>query len=101
LQSPGGSLPPAQITASLVSAQALLATFAALLSIPLGIGLYVAVLSLTSGTVHGAVLAPWWYVALVPVAVPAAVAMTTGMPARLAAQTRCRDPAHGRPAPSR
>jgi ABC-type lipoprotein release transport system permease subunit len=79
-------LTPAQITASLVSAQALLATFAALLSIPLGIGLYLAVLSLTSGTVHGAVLAPWWYVALVPVAVAAAVAMTTSLPARLAAQ---------------
>jgi putative ABC transport system permease protein len=79
-------LTPAQVTASLVSAQALLATFAALLSIPLGIGLYLAVLSLTSGTVHGAVLAPWWYVALVPVAVTAAVAMTTSLPARLAAQ---------------
>jgi ABC-type lipoprotein release transport system permease subunit len=79
-------LTPAQITVGLVSAQALLATCAALLSIPLGIGLYLAVLSLTSGTVHGAVLAPWWYVALVPVAVAAAVATTTSMPARLAAQ---------------
>jgi len=56
-------------------------------SIPLGTGLYLAVLKLTSGTVHGAVLAPWWYLALVPVAVPAAVAVTTSMPARLAAQT--------------
>jgi putative ABC transport system permease protein len=51
-------LTPAQITSGLVSAQALLATFAALLSIPLGIGLYLAILDLTSGTVHGAVLAP-------------------------------------------
>lgn len=79
-------LTPAQITSGLVGAQALLATLAALLSIPLGIGLYLAVLSLTSGTVHGAVLAPWWHVALVPVAVAAAVAVTTSMPARLAAQ---------------
>jgi putative ABC transport system permease protein len=79
-------LTPAQITSGLVSAQALLATCAALLSIPLGIGLYLAVLSLTSGTVDGTVLAPWWHVALVPVAVAAAVAMTTSMPARLAAQ---------------
>jgi putative ABC transport system permease protein len=79
-------LTPGQITSGLVNAQALLATFAALLSIPLGIGLYLAMLSLTSGSVHGAVLAPWWYVALVPVGVAAAVAMTTSMPARLAAQ---------------
>ena len=79
-------LTPAQITLSLVSAQALLATIAALLSIPLGIGLYLAVLSLTSGTTEGAVLAPWWHVALVPVAVTAAVAVTTSIPARLAAQ---------------
>ncbi len=79
-------LTPAQITSGLVSAQALLATLAALLSIPLGIGLYLALLSLTSGTVDGAVLAPWWSVALVPVAVAAAVAMTTSIPARLAAR---------------
>jgi putative ABC transport system permease protein len=79
-------LTPAQTTASLVSAQALLATFAALLSIPLGLGLYLAVLSLTAGTVHGAVLASWWSVALVPIAVGVAVALTTGLPARLAAQ---------------
>jgi hypothetical protein len=51
-----------------------------LLSIPLGIGLYLGVLGLTSGTVHGAVLAPWWHVALVPVAVAAAVATTTQHP---------------------
>jgi putative ABC transport system permease protein len=77
-------LTPAQVTSSLVSGQALLAAFAAVLSIPLGVALYLAVLSLTSGTVDGAVLAPWWRVALVPVA--AAVAMTTGMPAWFAAQ---------------
>jgi putative ABC transport system permease protein len=78
-------LTPAQLTSSLFGAQGLLATFAALLSIPLGIGLYLGVLGLTSGTVHGAVLAPWWHVALVPVAVAAAVATTTSIPARLAA----------------
>jgi putative ABC transport system permease protein len=79
-------LTPAQTTSSLVSAQALLATFAALVSIPLGIGLYLAVLSLTGGAEDGVVLASWWSVALVPVAVGAAVAITTSMPARLAAQ---------------
>jgi putative ABC transport system permease protein len=79
-------LTPAQITSSFVGAQALLATLASLLSIPLGIGLYLAVLSLTSGTTRDAVFAPWWYLALVPVAVAAAVALTTSVPARLATQ---------------
>ncbi|MFI5897048.1 ABC transporter permease [Actinoplanes sp. NPDC051513] len=81
-------LTPAQITASLVSAQALVAVFAALLSIPLGVGLYLAVVSITGGAENGAVFAPWWYLALVPVAVAAAVAVTTSVPARLAAQIR-------------
>jgi putative ABC transport system permease protein len=81
-------LTPAQITASLVSAQALMAVFAALLSIPLGLGLYLAVVSITGGSEDGAVFAPWWYLALVPFVVPAAVAMTTSVPARLAAQIR-------------
>ena len=79
-------LTPAQVTASLVSAQALLAAVAALLSLPLGTGLYLALLNATSGTVNGAVFAPWWWLALVPVAVVAAVTVTTSVPARLATQ---------------
>jgi putative ABC transport system permease protein len=79
-------LTPTQITASLVSAQALMAVFTALLSIPLGIGLYLAITSITGGAENGAVFAPWWYLALVPLVVPAAVAMITTVPSRLAAQ---------------
>jgi putative ABC transport system permease protein len=79
-------LTPAQITSGLLTAQGLLAALAALLSIPLGIGLYLAVLILTSGTVDGATLAPWWHIALVPIGIAAAVAMITSVPARLAAQ---------------
>jgi putative ABC transport system permease protein len=79
-------LTPAQITASLVSAQTVMAVFAALLSIPLGIGLYLAVVSITGGAENGAVFAPWWYLALVPFVVAAAVAVITSVPARLAAQ---------------
>jgi putative ABC transport system permease protein len=78
-------LTPAQVTSSLVSGQALLAAFAALLSIPLGVALYLAVLGLT-GAEDGAVLAPWWQLALVPIGVAAAATLTTGIPARLAAQ---------------
>src|SRR5262249_40255476 len=79
-------LTPVQVTASLVSAQALVALLAALLSVPLGQGLYLALLSATSGSVHGAVFAPWWWLALVPVAVTAAVVAATSLPARLATQ---------------
>jgi putative ABC transport system permease protein len=79
-------LTPAQITASLVSAQALLGVFAALLSVPLGIGLYLAVLDMTSGTTQDAVFAPWWQVALVPVGAAVAAAAATTGPARFATQ---------------
>jgi putative ABC transport system permease protein len=79
-------LTPVQITASLVSAQALMAVVAAVLSIPLGIGLYLAVVSITGGSENGAVFAPWWYLAVVPFAVSAAVALTTSVPARRAAR---------------
>jgi putative ABC transport system permease protein len=79
-------LTPAQITSSLVSAHALLATVAAVLSVPAGVGLYLAVLELSSGTVQGAVFAPWWSDALVPVAVALVAAVATSAPARLAAQ---------------
>jgi hypothetical protein len=68
-----------------------MAVFAALLSIALGIGLYLAVTTITGGAENGAVFAPWWYLALIPLAVPAAVAMTTSVPARLAAQIRVTD----------
>ncbi|HEU0237974.1 MAG TPA: FtsX-like permease family protein [Micromonosporaceae bacterium] len=77
-------LTPHQITSSLVSANALLSAAAGLLSIPLGIGLYLAVLNMTNGTTRGAVFAPWWHVALIPFAVPAVVAAATSLPARLA-----------------
>ncbi len=79
-------LTPGQVTASLVGAQAILAALASLLSVPLGIGLYLAVLGLASGSLDDAVLAPWWSVALVPVVTSAAVALTTSVPARVAAQ---------------
>lgn len=79
-------LTPAQITTSLVSAQALLAVVASLVSIPVGIGLYLAVLGMTAGADQEVVLAPWWQVALVPVGVALAAAVATTGPARLATQ---------------
>jgi putative ABC transport system permease protein len=77
-------LTPAQITSSLVSAQAALAAVASLLSIPVGIGLYLGVYRIASGSTDGAVLAPWWWLALVPIAIPGIVTIATSLPARLA-----------------
>jgi putative ABC transport system permease protein len=77
-------LTPAQIASSLVSAQAALAAIASVLSIPLGIGLYLGVYRIASGSTEGAVLAPWWWLALVRIAIPTVVTIATSLPARLA-----------------
>jgi putative ABC transport system permease protein len=67
-------LTPRQLTSSLVSAHAALALLAALASIPIGIALYVAVYDIAGGGSRDLVLAPWWWLALVPVATPLVVA---------------------------
>jgi putative ABC transport system permease protein len=77
-------LTPRQIASSLVSAHAVLALIAALLSIPLGIGLYLAVYRASDGTTDDLVIAPWWWLALVPFGTLLMVAALTGVPARLA-----------------
>jgi putative ABC transport system permease protein len=82
-------LTPRQVTSSLVSAHTAVAVVAATASIPFGIGLYVGLYGLAGGDSSDLVIAPWWWLALVPsVAVAAAVvAVATGLPARLAART--------------
>jgi ABC-type lipoprotein release transport system permease subunit len=77
-------LTPRQITSSLVGAHAALAVIAALLSIPAGIGLYLALYAIAGGDSEELVLAPWWWLALVPVATLVIVACATSLPARLA-----------------
>jgi len=77
-------LTPRQIAASLVSAHAVFASIAALLSIPTGIGLYVAVYSIAGGSSEDLVIAPWWSLALVPIAAVVMVAAATSLPAHLA-----------------
>jgi ABC-type antimicrobial peptide transport system permease subunit len=51
-------LTPAQITSSLVGSDAALAAIASLVAIPLGIGLYLALMKAASGTTEDAVVAP-------------------------------------------
>jgi ABC-type lipoprotein release transport system permease subunit len=77
-------LTPRQITSSLVGAHAVLALIAAALSIPIGIGLYLAVYQGTGGDSEDLVMAPWWWLALVPIGTLLMVAAVTGLPARLA-----------------
>ena len=77
-------LTPRQIASSLVSAHAVLASIAALLSIPTGIGLYVVVYSIAGGSSEDLVIAPWWSLALVPIAAVLMVAAATSLPAHLA-----------------
>jgi FtsX-like permease family len=61
-----------------------LKTVAALLSIPVGIGLYLAVYALAGADADDLVLAPWWRLALVPVGALPVIAGVTSLPARLA-----------------
>ena len=77
-------LTPRQLTSSLVSAHTTLALLAALASMPIGLALYVAVYGIAGGDPEDRVLAPWWWLALLPLATPLIVAAATSLPARLA-----------------
>jgi len=77
-------LTPGQIASSLVGAHAAVALLGALASIPLGIGLYVTVYAIAGGSGADRVIAPWWWLALVPVATVLIVIAATSLPARLA-----------------
>ncbi len=84
-------LTPTQITSTLVSSHAALAAVASLLAIPLGIGLYLALVKAASGTTEDAVLAPWWSLALIPIGAVLIVVVATSLPARLATRIRTAD----------
>ena len=84
-------LTPRQVTSTLVSAHAALAVVASLFAIPLGIGLYLALYGLASGSTEGAVVAPWWSLALIPVGTVLVVVAATSLPARLATRIRTAD----------
>lgn len=84
-------LTPTQITSTLVTAHAALAVVASLLAIPLGIGLYLALYGIASGTIEGAVVAPWWSLALIPIGTVLVVVAATSIPARLVTRIRTAD----------
>jgi len=82
---------PGQVTLSLVSGHALLALGAGVLSIPIGIGLYVTVYGIAGGSSEDRVIAPWWWLSLVVVGLVAMASAAISLPARLAARTRVAD----------
>jgi ABC-type lipoprotein release transport system permease subunit len=84
-------LTPTQITSTLVGAHGALAVFASLLAIPLGIGLFLALVKAASGTTEDAVLAPWWSLALIPIGTVLVVVAATSLPARLATRIHTAD----------
>jgi putative ABC transport system permease protein len=84
-------LTPGQVASSLVSAHSAVALLAALLSIPLGIGLYVVVYAIAGGSSEDRVIAPWWWLALVPIGTVLLVVAATSLPARLATRIPAAD----------
>jgi ABC-type lipoprotein release transport system permease subunit len=77
-------LTPREIASGLVGAHAAVALVAALVSIPLGIVLFRVVFGIAGGSSEDLVIAPWWWLALVPIGTVLMVVAATSLPARLA-----------------
>jgi putative ABC transport system permease protein len=84
-------LTPRQIRSTIVSAHAVLGVVASVLSLPLGVGLYLALYGITNDTTEDAVLAPWWAIALIPIGTVLLVVAATSIPARLATRLSTAD----------
>jgi ABC-type lipoprotein release transport system permease subunit len=84
-------LTPSQIVSTVISSHTALAAVASLVAIPLGIGLYLALSRIASGTTEDAVIASWWSLALIPVGTVLAVVAATSLPAWLATRIRPAD----------
>ena len=84
-------LTPRQITSTVISAHAALALVASLLAVPFGVGLYLALAWITSGTTEDAVVAPWRSLALIPIGTVLVVVAATIVPAGLATRIRTSD----------
>ena len=79
-------LTPRQVASTLVSPFAVLAAVAGVLSVPLGLALFVVVYA-ASGGEGDPVLAPWSWLALVPLATVLLVVLATHVPARVATRS--------------
>ncbi|HEU0288034.1 MAG TPA: ABC transporter permease [Nocardioidaceae bacterium] len=83
-------LTPRQVASTLVSPYAMLAVVASVLSIPVGIALYIATYRAAGGD-GDPTLAPWPWLVLVPVAMVLLVVVATSVPARMAARASVAD----------
>jgi putative ABC transport system permease protein len=83
-------LTPRQVASTLVSPYALLAVVASAVSVPVGIGLYIATYRAAGGD-GDPTIAPWASLALVPVATVLLVVLATSVPARMAARAPVAD----------
>jgi ABC-type antimicrobial peptide transport system permease subunit len=81
-------LTPRQVLSTLVTGQVVLAAAASLLAVPLGLGLYLALVMTASGTTEDVVLPSWWALASVPVATVLLAIAAVSLPARLALRAR-------------
>jgi putative ABC transport system permease protein len=82
---------PGQITMSLTSSHALLALLAGVLSVPLGIALYVTVYNITGGSSEDRVIAPWGWLTLVILGLVVMAAAAISIPARFATRAAISD----------
>ena len=84
-------LSPSQIISTVIAAYAALAVLASIVAVPLGVGLYLALARIASGTTEDAVIAPLSSLALVPIGTVVLAAAATSLPAWLATRIRPAD----------
>jgi putative ABC transport system permease protein len=78
-------LTQSEVASTLAGSHAALAFFASIVSIPLGLAMYLGLYRAASGESGGAI-APWWWLAIVPITITVGTAIATSVPARLAAR---------------
>jgi putative ABC transport system permease protein len=82
---------PRQVTNSLVSGHALVALLAGLLSLPVGLALYVVVYAASGGSSEDRVIAPWWWLGLAVLGLVLLAVVAISLPARFATRVRIAD----------
>jgi len=82
---------PGQIVSTVVGSNLAVAVVASIAAVPLGIGLYLGLYAMSGDGTEGAVIAPWWALALVPLGAVAFVLAATSLPAWLATRIRASD----------
>jgi len=82
---------PGQIVSTVVGSNLAVAVVASIAAVPLGIGLYLGLYAMSGDGTEGAVIAPWWALALIPFGAAAFVLAASSLPAWLATRIRASD----------